>query len=69
MVFKQNMEKHQNNHSIYSPKTVRELVKSIKKGILPKHDLLVVAGSLYMVGEFLEQWRSLSTPQPTQIQK
>ncbi len=33
------------------------LVKNEINGTLPEHDLLVVAGSLYLVGEFLEIWK------------
>lgn len=33
------------------------LVKSKIDGTLPVHDLLVVAGSLYLVGEFLQKWK------------
>ncbi len=33
-----------------------ELVVAKQVGSLPAHDLLVVAGSLYLVGEFLELW-------------
>lgn len=34
-----------------------ELVKRKQSGRLPEHELLVVAGSLYLVGEFLDFWQ------------
>jgi len=37
----------------------RELAAAHHDGRLPAHDLLVVAGSLYLVGEFLNHWKSM----------
>lgn len=37
----------------------RELVVALSEGRLPSHDLLVIAGSLYLVGEFLDHWEKL----------
>lgn len=35
-----------------------ELVEGITNNSLPEHDLLVIAGSIYLLGEFLEKWQS-----------
>jgi len=39
------------------------LVTSEMDSSLPDHDLLVVAGSLYLVGEFLEAWNRAGAPE------
>ena len=41
----------------HRPLSVRKLVEGIRKKTLPRHDLLVVAGSLYLLGEFLNEWK------------
>lgn len=44
--------------SVHPTLSVTNLVKDYKNGDLPKHDLLVIAGSLYLAGEFLEVWNT-----------
>lgn len=39
------------------PVKIRELVNQIRLKLLPKHDLLVISGSLYLLGEFLSEWK------------
>ncbi len=41
---------------VLTPIDVPTLVEKIKKKTLPNHDLLVIAGSLYLLGEFLGIW-------------
>ena len=41
---------------VCGPVKVRELVNKIQLDLLPKHDLLVISGSLYLLGEFLAEW-------------
>lgn len=41
---------------------VEELICKIKDSSLPEHDLLVVAGSLYLLGEFLTVWNKINKP-------
>jgi len=41
---------------VHLPIGTQTLVSRAKKHTLPKSDLLVVAGSLYLVGEFLAEW-------------
>lgn len=43
--------------TVLSGTTCPELVSAKRGGSLPDHDLLVVAGSLYLVGVFLERWQ------------
>ena len=45
-----------NNFSLHHPISINALVDGIKNNTLPDYDLLVVAGSLYLVGEFLAGW-------------
>ncbi len=42
--------------STLDPMDAKQLVSGIKNASLPQHQLLVVAGSLYLLGEFLEEW-------------
>jgi len=44
--------------SVLPSRKTQSLVKNEIDGILPDHDLLVVAGSLYLVGEFLTAWQN-----------
>ncbi len=46
---------------IHHPITTRDLVNRIKDSSLPAHDLLVVAGSIYLLGEFLSDWEESNT--------
>lgn len=48
-------------HHVYPAIPVSTLIENMQTGRLPDHDLLVIAGSLYLVGEFLEKW-DLSQP-------
>jgi dihydrofolate synthase/folylpolyglutamate synthase len=36
---------------------VKRLIAKIKEETLPSHDILVVTGSLYLLGEFLAEWQ------------
>ena len=40
-------------------KNVKQLITAILDNSLPEHDLLVVTGSLYLVGEFLNEWHHI----------
>ncbi|MCG8339132.1 MAG: bifunctional folylpolyglutamate synthase/dihydrofolate synthase [Proteobacteria bacterium] len=48
------------NFSTLQAIDITELIAGVAKESLPEHDLLVIAGSIYLLGEFLEQWQ---TPQ------
>jgi len=44
------------SRSLCKPLEVKELLKQVSTGKLKEFDLIVVAGSLYLIGEFLAQW-------------
>ena len=44
----------------HPPMTIEILVNNCRTDKLPSHDLLVVAGSLYLVGEFLAEWEGIA---------
>ena len=54
------------NKEVYQTSTVKELLKRVSTGKINKFDLVVIAGSLYLVGEFLSLWevelKSLEEP-------
>ena len=46
------------NFSILEAIDTADLANGIASKSLPEHDLLVIAGSIYLLGEFLEKWQS-----------
>lgn len=46
------------NSALCKPLKVKELLKQVSTGKLKEFDLIVIAGSLYLIGEFLAQWNT-----------